>query len=48
MSSVMGMANQMESGPATSGSRQISTPLITAPRPTETMNDVLGLSSARK
>ena len=43
-----GMATQMEYGPATAGSRQMRMPLRTAPRPTETMNDVLGLSSAWK
>ena len=44
--SVTGMANQMASGLAHTGSRQMRTPLTTAPRPTETMKDVLVCRSA--
>ena len=41
-SSVTGMANHRESGPASCGSSRISTPLMTSPRATETINAARG------
>ena len=48
ISSVIGIANQIDSAGAMAGNNMIRIPLITAPLATETMKDVVGLINAWK